>query len=318
MTTTPPTRWLLGAGSAVVAGAGFVLATQLVGTPNRSTAVVQSLTPWVIPVLLVTVLVASLVGDDRIGYPATALTVVYLVVVTPLAFPADGPRVPDDATTFRVMSANVLYSNARVDAATATFAAADADVVALSEVTPEIAESIRTSEAAVRYPHRIEHPADRAGGLMLLSRFPVVDVPVDGFRRAIDAEVTTPDGPVRVLVVHPPPPVFNHQVWSRELAALPDLALRSDDPLVVIGDFNASWFHPPFRQMLGDAGLRDALTVTGGGLTMTWPSDELVPPFVTLDHVLVGDTIAALDGGTVATPGSDHRAVVATLALAER
>ena len=53
---------------------------------------------------------------------------------------------------------------------------------------------VSTSEAAVRYPHRIEHPADRAGGLMLLSRFPVVDVPVDGFRRAIDAEVTTVAG----------------------------------------------------------------------------------------------------------------------------
>ena len=39
-----------------------------------------------------------------------------------------------------------------------------------------------------------------------------------------------------------------------------------------------------------------------------------MPSLVQIDHVLVGPRMAAIDVHTVDLPGSDHRAVVATVA----
>ncbi len=88
-----------------------------------------------------------------------------------------------------------------------------------------------------------------------------------------------------------------------------------DLPLVVAGDLNADRDHALFRGLL-DTGLRDAHDSVGRGLARTWPSGL---PLLHLDHVLVRDG----EGGQLVVtavreervPGSDHRAVVADLAV---
>ena len=90
------------------------------------------------------------------------------------------------------------------------------------------------------------------------------------------------------------------------------------EPDLVVGDFNATADHAPMRA-LADAGYRDVGELANQGWQPTWPTrgvfDLLGLPLAQIDHVLVGDRLAALDLGTVAVPGSDHRAVVATVAL---
>ena len=86
-------------------------------------------------------------------------------------------------------------------------------------------------------------------------------------------------------------------------------------PVVVAGDLNADRDLPLFGDLL-DEGLRDAAEERGRGLSRTWPQRL---PVLALDHVLVRDgegaALAVLDQAEAALPGSDHRAVVADLAV---
>jgi endonuclease/exonuclease/phosphatase (EEP) superfamily protein YafD len=304
------------AGWAIVAGAALALSTQLIGTPSRHIATIQALTPWALPVLLAIVGWAARARRHAIGDAAALIAGGYLVVMLPLLWSPNGSRPAPDATHITVVAANVLYSNDHYDGIAATLTEVDADVVALAEVTPEIADALLARAVARQYPYRVVRAGDAASGLMLWSRYPLLDIgEVDVAWRSVAATIDGPDGRLRVVLLHPPPPVFNFEAWRSDLRALDDIATSSSLPLVVLGDLNASYFHPAFRSALSDAGLRDALRDSGDAMRFTWPTDEFLPAFVTLDHVLVNDRLAVVDGGVVDVPGSDHRAVIATVAV---
>ncbi len=66
-------------------------------------------------------------------------------------------------------------------------------------------------------------------------------------------------------------------------AALP---IPAHGPQLLLGDFNATFDHAPFRRLVA-TGYTDAAGKLGKGLTTTWPYDGRPVPKVTLDHVLV-------------------------------
>lgn len=108
------------------------------------------------------------------------------------------------------------------------------------------------------------------------------------------------------------PPVTRPEDWQRELRGLP--RAPEEGPIrLLAGDFNATFDYAEFRNIV-DSGYVDAADQVGQGLTATWPERRTAPP-VTLDHVLV-DGRAAVEGFRVAdVPGSDHRAVIASIRL---
>ena len=85
--------------------------------------------------------------------------------------------------------------------------------------------------------------------------------------------------------------------------------------MVVAGDLNADRDHALFRRLLA-TGLQDAHDVRGRGLARTWPASF---PILHLDHVLVrdgaGTRLVVLKVDEADLPGSDHKAVVADLAV---
>ena len=108
--------------------------------------------------------------------------------------------------------------------------------------------------------------------------------------------------------------------WRDDHAAVV-AAVDSERPDLVVGDFNATADHPPMRA-LADLGYRDVGELANQGWQPTWPSsgarDVLgipVPSLVQIDHVLVGPLLAAISMRTVAIADSDHRAVLADVAL---
>jgi endonuclease/exonuclease/phosphatase (EEP) superfamily protein YafD len=90
---------------------------------------------------------------------------------------------------------------------------------------------------------------------------------------------------------------------------------RSTGPAaaIVAGDFNSTPDMRQFRDLLTD-GYRDAVQQTGAGFAPTFPSRWWHPPLITIDHVLTRNA-AATSIRTVFIPGSDHRAVLATVAI---
>ena len=97
-------------------------------------------------------------------------------------------------------------------------------------------------------------------------------------------------------------------------------AVASGAPDLVVGDFNATPDHSPMRA-LADAGYRAVAELANEGWQPTWPANGIfrvhglpLPRFAPIDHVLVGERLAALGSSTVALDGTDHRAVVAEVA----
>jgi endonuclease/exonuclease/phosphatase family metal-dependent hydrolase len=82
---------------------------------------------------------------------------------------------------------------------------------------------------------------------------------------------------------------------------------------VVAGDFNATLDHAAFRDVLR-LGYADAARQAGRALVPTWglPGRAVL---LALDHVLVDRGCAVLACSVHAIPGTDHRAVYASIQL---
>ena len=71
---------------------------------------------------------------------------------------------------------------------------------------------------------------------------------------------------------------------------------------ILLGDFNATLDHQALRDVL-DRGYVDAADAVGKALTPTWPRQRLLPPTVTIDHVLVDERVRVSDVGIHELPG---------------
>jgi endonuclease/exonuclease/phosphatase (EEP) superfamily protein YafD len=101
--------------------------------------------------------------------------------------------------------------------------------------------------------------------------------------------------------------------WWSDLDAEP-VPLADGPPRILIGDFNATLDHAALRRLIA-TGYRDAADATGQGLVRTWPDPGRPLPPVTIDHVLADRRIGVRKLSVHFVPQSDHRAVIAALAV---
>ena len=102
--------------------------------------------------------------------------------------------------------------------------------------------------------------------------------------------------------------------WKADLRALPP---ATDETVKILaGDFNATLDHAELRRVIG-RGYEDAADTVGAGLHATWPANRRIPPPVTIDHVLVDERAGVRSLRVIPLAGSDHRAVLAEIALPE-
>ena len=188
-------------------------------------------------------------------------------------------------------------------------------------LSPAGLAGLRASGLLTDLPFSVVELGSRSETVGLFSRLPLSDVTTraGGGRRLPRATVQVGDTPVRVLTAHPLPPLSVFQgLWRASLRDLATEATALRMPAVLAGDFNADRDHAPFRALL-HSGLRDAHDDRGRGLARTWPADF---PLLQLDHVLVHDdagvTVVVRRVREATVTGSDHKAVVADLAVLRR
>jgi endonuclease/exonuclease/phosphatase (EEP) superfamily protein YafD len=197
------------------------------------------------------------------------------------------------------------------------------DVVTLEEFTPLALTAMKASGVLGRFPYRCAAPAFGATGFLVASRLPMTGCRVltvfsngEQLPYMVEATVSTAGGPVALRVVHTlaPFPAYWRE-WSAALAAVGQSVRTSGDSrMLMVGDFNATWGNGGFVALLHD-GLTDGAAARGQAIDMTWPSGARVPAFVRIDHVLTGTRLAVTR--ILARPGfgSDHRYLVATVAI---
>lgn len=248
---------------------------------------------------------------------AAALTVVAVVVQLPL-YTADGDA-PPSAATVRVLTANLGMGEADPVALTA-LARDSADVLLVQEMTSEAVAGLQAAGIDKTFPHRVLDPRKEASGIGIWSRYPITEsATIDGFAMPwLRTRLTVPglSQDLNVVTIHfgaPwPQPIDG---WRSDITRLPDV-LRSlgAGPVIVAGDFNSTMTMRPFRQLLTD-GYRDAGEQAGAGLARTYPNRPPWPAVLGIDHVLVRECVAT-SVRPAPLPGSDHRALLATVQIA--
>ncbi|WP_067447313.1 endonuclease/exonuclease/phosphatase family protein [Nocardia alba] len=223
-----------------------------------------------------------------------------------------------DGHPIMAMQANLLFDGADPSALVDQVRARDIAILTVNELTRAAVETLSGAGLDRLLPHRYLAPGQTASGTGIWSRFPLSDtVEYDGYvLNQISATATVPDvGPVAVYAFHPVPPVYDTGVWADELARLHEILRRSptDRPVIVGGDFNATYDHARYRALAAGR-FADAAVQAGAGHLRTYPTDKAYPPLIGIDHFLLANA-RATSVDTVAVPGADHRALVARILL---
>lgn len=226
------------------------------------------------------------------------------------------PPAPPGADTRRVMTANLHDGTADGIGLVRQVSEEDVDLLVVQEVTAPLLAVMEQSGLDALLPHRAGAPGRRAEGTMVFSREALgtpapLGTTADGWR------VET--GGLRLLAVHPASP-YDVAAWRADHDVLL-AAVRESSPDLVVGDLNATVDHAPMRR-LADAGYRSTAELGNDGWQPTWPAfgaTELLgvamPHLAPVDHVLVGRSLSAVGTRTLRIQGSDHRAVVAEVAV---
>jgi endonuclease/exonuclease/phosphatase (EEP) superfamily protein YafD len=300
-----------------VAVAGVVMLSQAFGWAGfRTMAVVQSLTPY-LALAMAPVAIIALAGQHVwIALSAAVIGIGGMVLAWPILFVAERPPVAADTVGTRIAAVNLLFTNGRIEELADDLGRRNIDVIVFSEYTPEHQAVLQSSELADAFEFRVDRSGQGGRGTAVWTRSPVgIDEHPDTGNHSLDLTISTKDGPIRLIAVHPPTPIHDFDAWLRDLDTAGDLGRRGDIPTVIVGDFNASFWHPAFRALLDD-GYTDAHIANGRGLSVSWPTNRTFPPFVRLDHALTTDRLVATDVEDFDVPGSDHRGFVVTVAPA--
>lgn len=276
---------------------------------------VMNYTPYVLPVAVLATALAAALRQ----WPAAALAGVTALGLFLLILPrfAGGPDEDVQGRELSVMSANVLRGGSDVERLLGLVREHDVEALALQELTPDFARRFERAGGDELFPHSLLKLRRRVSGNGLYSRYPLAQIPVEEPEpHLLFAEMeVVPGTTLEVASVHPLAPLGpgSMDAWRRGLEntprAEPDGAIR-----ILLGDFNAGFDNPEFRDMV-DSGYEDAAEQLGQGLETTWPTKDK-PAFylpVTIDHVLFDARVGVRSFGTFELPDSDHRTIQAEL-----
>lgn len=283
-------------------------------------------TPWyAVDALLVAAVLVAGAGPRRVLVPVLVVLLVGLGLHVWWLSPrlvGDNPEPAAGARPFVVMTLNLYEGAADTDELLDAVRDRDVEVLVLQEITFGALRGLEAAGVDDLLPYRIGEPNGAVDGTMVFSREPLGEpVRLDTGFQSWQVEVGTGDDALTLFAVHPRAPVGlgGTDTWRAENAALL-AAAREGNPDLVLGDFNATPDHAPMRTWR-EAGWRDSFELVNAWWSPTWPSNGITPvpgvhppALIQIDHVLVGPRLAVTASETVEIDGTDHRAVIATVA----
>jgi len=214
----------------------------------------------------------------------------------------------------RAMLMNLNAANGNTDQVLSAIQTADPDLLLLVEVTPKWAAEL----SGLDYPYRLAKPQEGCFGIMLLSKYPlshtnVVFVGSAGVPSVV-ADVHFPQGEISLIGTHPLPPIsaefFKHR--NSQLAALSQLVREQKNPVLLIGDLNASPWSPHFTRLLKESGLKNSMKHFG--FQPSWPVGTRLLR-IPIDHMLHSPEILIHRRIVGSDVGSDHLPIIVDFSL---
>lgn len=220
-----------------------------------------------------------------------------------------------------IVSLNLLIRNRDYAEVREYLQRSDADVLVLSELTPEWVRELRNVTAD--YPYWLALDRQSAWGLGVYSRYPLEHAETNDFGSAgsvnVVANLVLPGGRVQLAGVHLASPTRPDRATARNrqltlLAQRLGPPRRAGDgerlPRLLVGDMNLTPFSPYFGDLIERTGLVDARRSSGN--LGTWPT--WIPPLrIPIDHCLADPDlpVARVTRGPIV--GSDHYPLEITL-----
>lgn len=311
--------------------------------PQRSglLALSQVLAPYLFMPLLLILPLTLLRGAVTLRLAIALCTVIVFVRFVPI------PRLtallhstePEAARTLRVEVMNWNVQNSmqldQIARVRPVLLAHPPDVVVLEEAYWEWFG--RDPELAKLYPGRLVHTRQASSGLVLLSKYPILEYEVPqvapggrGGPRVIMARLDAGQGrTLTVVAAHAEAPstwiggdggrcqpVACYDTAQRDaltplIRAYVEPELRRGGPLILMGDFNVTEREPAYDELA--RGLKDPNKAVGpsiGHTTNTWPNITVMGwqlPLLRIDHIFSSPNVTALNASVDCTPrGSDH------------
>jgi vancomycin resistance protein VanJ len=244
------------------------------------------------------------------------------------------PAAAVDSDTFTVLTFNLHAEETVIDPLLTAIRDANADVVALQEMSQAVSERIDADLADI-YPHRRLHPHESPyHGRGVLSRYPLVDdrawpveFPIPMRLQRVELEIS--DHKITLYNFHSVP---SRPIWgqppdikprAQQLEDLLALAEQDEGSVILAGDFNLDEWSEGYQKITSY--YIDAYRAAGWGFGFTSPDwthehSREGPAFLSfrgrIDLVFHSRDLRAVDAEVWPTSGgSDHRPVLATLAL---
>ena len=252
-----------------------------------------------------------------------------------LPSPAAVGLIAETSTSFPLVTFNQLVYSTNMDTQLAAIRAQHADVVALQELAPPVAEAMQRDLKTI-YPHQILSPSNSVAGVGLLSRYPLE--PAEGMDGAQGqwAILRVAGQKITVANVH-----LHFSGISRirsqrfgslsyfcmydtsgrlhQANALRQAARKVGGGLIMMGNFNTGDREPGYAVLASE--LHDAFGETGSGFGFTFPNHKrmgpiTIPfPLVRIDYVWTRGSVAPVATHVNCDGGSDHCMVVADLRI---
>lgn len=248
--------------------------------------------------------------------PAAVNAMLFAPFYTPQAaavWPANQPPL-------RIASLNVYAENEDYAAVVAYIRQYQPDVIFFSEAEPPLMAYLAT-HMAQEYPYVYDESVRGTVGLAFISRIPFTDAqtipyPSGRRRRLISITLAWQGQTVPIYAMHPYPPLGGRMATMRdsEISMVRDRVRDQTAPYILLGDFNATPWSYPMRQLTAATGLHYASV--GFGLRPTWrgAGGLLSAP---IDHILLTPAWQVLFYTTKGDIGSDHSPILVDVVLGD-
>jgi endonuclease/exonuclease/phosphatase (EEP) superfamily protein YafD len=297
------------------------LASRYLPISNHVVLITSAFSPYLLLFAPVSMALLILARRWVLVILSTGLTVMTLVVQLPIYIGSDTAAMGD--VRLRVISANLRDGWAEPQHLV-RLAQDQTDVLAVQELTADEVDRLSAAGIDMTFPYRWLDARGGAQGVGLWSRFPLdATRRVGGYTFAmVTAQIRVPGvtrGPTVVVGHLPGPWPQPIDGWRRDMAHLPatlrEVAERAGTGCVIVAaDLNSTRDMRPFRSLLTD-GYQDAAEQSGSGIQPTFPGNSRLPPVIAIDHIVTRNCTAT-SVQAMSLPGSDHRALVATVMTA--
>ncbi|MFG0248900.1 MAG: endonuclease/exonuclease/phosphatase family protein [Phycisphaeraceae bacterium JB051] len=177
-------------------------------------------------------------------------------------------------------------------------------------------------------PYRIHNsmPQDDDYGIAMLSRVslpPKIRITASDTISLTNDKLSTPaitatvlwyDRQFQLLMVHLPGPWSPNgaKQYKKHIDGIVTWVNAQDDPVVVMGNFNATPWSAHFSDLLQKTGLNNSQI--GFGIQPTWPASGGFPiGEIPVDHCLHSEQLVTVERGMAQTNGADHRPLIVKL-----